>query len=287
MPISVCRVCLIAFAVVVTGCTRMMFSPSDEWVETPDQLGYDYEEKLIRSENGQLISAWLLPQRQSQRNKPKGAVLFFHGKADNISSHFSKVNWLADEGYDVLMVDYRGFGRSHGHAGLSSSLVDIRYSTLWFLDKYSGSTPKYLLGQDYGASMAGYVMATNERLLKPFSAVILDSGFGSYRNLSAEKLDDHWLTDLVKTPVLQTIPSEYDLIDYIEDISPTPLLIVHGTEDTVVPYRYGEALFEQAKEPKQFLSYKGEHIAAYDDVKNRQVLLQFLSQHQHPQISQQ
>jgi len=81
------------------------------------------------------------------------------------------------------------------------------------------------------------------------------------------------------------MPRKYDPLDYIGAISPRPLLLMHGTQDQVVPFSQALELFEAANEPKLMLSYNGSHIGAMMNPKFRQVMLDFM-QGRSPSLSQ-
>ena len=282
-PTGIKTICTAVIAMLLCGCSGLLFFPSQQWAQTPDQRGYQYQAVTIPTANGQMLSAWLLPQRNPERQQPRGAVIFFHGNAENISTHIASVYWLTDEGYDLLLVDYRGYGKSDGYPALESSFEDIRHSIDWFKQRYPDPMPKYLIGQSLGASMSGYVLATQPEYRQHFSAVALESGFARYQRVAREALSRSWITWLFQYPLSWTMPRRYDLIDHIAQISPTPLLILHGTRDQVVPYQHGLDLMAAAdQKTTEFLSYDGPHIGGLYKPENRQRLVEFFSQHLTP-----
>ena len=112
-----------------------------------------------------------------------------------------KYFWLTDQGYDILLVDYRGFGHSEGSPDLLYSLDDIGRSLRWFLKRYPDpDTPKYMLSQSLGASMSGYVMATAPDIRQHFNAIVLDSGFANYRRITREAMARNWANMVIPVP---------------------------------------------------------------------------------------
>jgi fermentation-respiration switch protein FrsA (DUF1100 family) len=87
-----------------------------------------------------------------------------------------------------------------------------------------------------------------------------------------------WVTWALQYPVAWSMSDDYDLIDYIADISPVPLLLIHGTQDQIIPFGNSEKLFVAAGEPKRFLRYDGPHIATFRDLELREMLLGFFSE---------
>ena len=73
------------------------------------------------------------------------------------------------------------------------------------------------------------------------------------------------------------MPAGYELIDVVANISPTPLLIIHGRQDKIIPFHHAEKLYEKANRPKVLIEYQGGHIESFRSVKVRQYLLQFFT----------
>ena len=182
--------------------------------------------------------------------------------------------WLTDEGYDVLLVDYRGFGHSEGEVNIHKNIIDIGTAMQYFFEQYPDER-KYLLGQSIGAAMSGYVLATQPQLCKQFEAVALDSGFAEYGRITRDVLNGSWVTWAFQYPISWTMPGQYDLLPVIDHIAPTPLLIVHGKKDTLVSFDHAEDLFARAGRPKSFLWFDGPHIGAFLDANNRKALVNF------------
>jgi fermentation-respiration switch protein FrsA (DUF1100 family) len=259
--------------VVLSGCTNMLFYPQPGWVRTPAQLGVEYRDVEIASSDGTKLSAWWL----DTPTDAKGTILYLHGNAENISTHLGNVYWLPEAGYQVLLLDYRGYGHSEGNPGLPEIFDDIAVSLEWLLEQSeTADMPVYVLGQSLGASMGGYVAATYPDLRAGLTGIVLDAGFTGYAEVGREVASRHWLTWAFQYPVAWGMPNNYDLIDYIHDIAPTPLLIIHGTEDEVIPFSFGERLYSAAGDPKAFLRYDGPHTGTFRDLGNRDLVLGFL-----------
>jgi len=73
------------------------------------------------------------------------------------------------------------------------------------------------------------------------------------------------------------VVKQYDPIDYFTQISPLPLLLIHSRDDEMIPYQYGEQLYQTAAPPKQFLETRGPHGGTFNEVGNRAALLMFLN----------
>ncbi len=117
--------------VMLTGCSGLFFYPYRGHLQTPDQLGLTYENVYLKAADDVQLHAWFLPATGSVR----GTVYYLHGNAENISTHIHSVRWLPDEGYNVLLLDYRGYGLSEGKAALPGALWDIKAGLQWLLEQ--------------------------------------------------------------------------------------------------------------------------------------------------------
>jgi fermentation-respiration switch protein FrsA (DUF1100 family) len=276
MSISKLRLILlfIVIGLQLSGCSRFLFFPQKQWVRTPEQLGIEYEDVALTSADGTQLSAWWL----EAYGEVKGTIVFFHGNAENISTHLGSVYWLPEKGYQVLILDYRGYGSSQGKPGIPEIFEDISAALEWTLaEPRANDKPIFVLGQSLGASMSGYVVATRQDLNDGLTGVVLDAAFASYPQITREVASRHWLTWAFQYPASWTMPRKYNLIDYVDQISPTPLLIIHGTQDTIIPFKNGEELFAAAREPKNFMRYDGPHIETFKDLQLREMMLSFFA----------
>lgn len=268
---SRCAIALFV-CILLASCSNLLFYPTKQWQRTPKQLGLVYRDLSFLAKDGVQLSGWWL----DAVGDAKGTVLFLHGNAENISTHLGSVYWLPEKGYQVMMLDYRGYGRSQGAPSLPAVFNDIEAAFTWLRQEPAvGQKPVFLLAQSLGASLGGYVVSNQPSLRSQLDAVVLDAGFTSYSDIARDVASRHWSTWLLQYPAAWSMPGAYDLQDYIGQISPTPLLIIHGTQDEVIPFSYAETLFESAGKPKSFLRYDGPHIGTFLDLENRELMLEF------------
>lgn len=259
----------------LTGCSGLLFVPMKPLVRTPADIGLEYRDVALTAADGTPLSAWWLPAR----GPAKGTVLFLHGNAENISTHIGSVYWLPAEGYQVLLLDYRGFGRSAGRPLIPEVFADIRAALAWLGNEPAvRDVPLFLLGQSLGASLGGYLAGADPALRARFKAVVLDAGFARYRWIAREVAARSWLTWPVQWPIAWSMPDGYDLVDEVAHISPVPVLLIHGTQDEIVGYDHARALFDAAREPRFLLSYDGPHIGSFQDPEIRTALLGFFAE---------
>jgi fermentation-respiration switch protein FrsA (DUF1100 family) len=257
------------------GCTQVFFQPHRLLVDTPDRYGIPYENETLISADGTRLNAWFLPAQ----GVPKGTMLFLHGNAENISTHFHNVLWLPKLGYNILALDYRGYGASAGLPTLAGAQDDIDAAFRHLLTRPDVDPKKIaIFGQSLGGAFAIYYSA-HSAFRQDIKAVVVDSAFSDYRRIANENLAAHAITWAFQWAPWLLIDNDYSPEDSIAEISPIPLLIIHGGMDNVVPERHAERLFSLAKEPKElFLVPAAGHIQAVGLQEVRQEIVNFLEQ---------
>ena len=150
---------------------------------------------------------------------------------------------LSRAGFDVLLFDYRGYGRSTGAPGVEGTARDARAARRRLLDEpgVEGERLLYL-----GESLGGAV-ALELALAFPPAGLVLQSAWTSIRDLARL----HY--PFIPPPV---VPDAYPSLRLIPRLG-APLLVLHGERDTIVPLRHGEALFAAAPEPKAMHVFPG------------------------------
>jgi len=268
---------LIATLLLQSGCSSLFFYPDRTTYITPDRLNLTYENVYLDTADGETLHGWWLPAE----SEALGTVYFLHGNAQNISSHLLNIAWLPAEGYNVFTIDYRGYGESSGAPDIEGALHDAETGLRWLVSEPgTQDTPVFLLGQSLGGAL-GLALASEweKRGETPeLTGVILDGTFSGFRGIAREKLDSFWLTWPLQAPLSWTIPDEYEGIDLIASISPVPVMIIHSVRDGIIPFHHGQALYEAAAEPKEFLQTDTPHAATFIIPAYRNAVLEFLDQ---------
>lgn len=264
---------LIIFNILLSGCTGVFFQPHQQQYLTPDQIGLKYEDVHLSSSDGTELYAWWLPAQ----GKALGTVLFLHGNAENISTHIGSVHWLPAQHYNVLLLDYRGYGASQGKPSLAGAQLDIDAAMAHLLQRSDVDKARIvILGQSLGGAMGIYNVA-HSPYREHIRALISESAFSDYRDIAREKLAAFWLTWPLQWPLLFTIDNDYSPLKVVDKISPIPLLIIHGDRDVVAPLHHGEILFAAAGGPKEMWVVKeGAHIQAFRRKEYQQKLIGYL-----------
>jgi pimeloyl-ACP methyl ester carboxylesterase len=170
-------------------------------------------------------------------------VLLCHGNAGNVGDRVLHAGLLAAAGFDVLLFDYRGYGRSTGRPSEPGTYRDARAARSALLARSEVDPARVLyLGESLGGAVALELAVAH-----PPAGLVLMSTFTSIRDLARK----HYA--IVPGPL---VPDAYPSLRRIRELR-APLLVVHGDRDDLVPLLHAEALFDAAPEPKRFEVLEG------------------------------
>lgn len=239
----------------------------ESYVPTPAQSGMaDMDVVRFQSEDGVDLFAWAKPP--SQAGKPW--VVIFHGNAGTLAGRGHKARAFLDQGYGVLLVEYRGFGGIAGKPTEAGLFADARAALAHIRSQGAASKDMVLYGESLGTGVAVAMAFEAAQADQPVAAVLLEAPFTS--------------TDAVAAgyypflPVRMLMKDRFDSLSRIKDIA-TPVFVVHGDKDKTVPQSLGRKLFSAAVEPKDALWIEG---AGHNDLTDHgmiQAMLVFLNRH--------
>lgn len=234
------------------GGNRLFYFPSKDQPYTPAKYGYKYENVNFKSADGTELHGWFMPAKAGVE-KAKATVVFSHGNAGSVAHHLGFVDWLMRADYNVLLYDYRAFGKSKGTISRKGIIEDVQAAFAYVATRKDVDATK-LISFSHSLGGAKSIVAIGMKPIKGLRAVIVDGGFASYRDMARQKageLGAKMTTD------------ELSAIAYVDKITPVPLLFVHGENDRMVPISQGEKLFKKAKAPKTFFRVpNGSHTDA-------------------------
>jgi len=260
---------ILAIFLSLSGCTNLFFFPSKELNITPDKLGLEFKELELAQADNTKIRGWKLLAKEN----PKGTVLFFHGNAQNISYHIESVHWLPKAGYNVILMDYQGYGPSEGTPSVKKAISDIRLSLLEF---QSEVRPLILYGQSIGASLSITALSDLEPGIK-IDGIVLESPFASYQQIAREKLGSLWLTWPLQYPLSLLISDRYAPDKSISRMPKVPLLMIYSKKDEVIDFHHTLDLYKKAQAPKELWEYeKPPHIGIFQNGVTQARLAQYL-----------
>ena len=230
---------VVAFAALYFGANRLVYYPlryPDGWWNQQSAVGAS--EVWLTARDGVRLNAWWIPA-------PAGSfvTVFFHGNGGNLTHRVPHMRAIASAGSSLLILDYRGYGKSSGAPSESGLYADADAAYEWLIGQ--GYSPKRIVIQ--GESL-GTAVAVELAARKTCAGVVLEAPFNSASQVAAGILP------LVGPLVMR----QFDSKQRIGKIQ-TPLLVMHGDRDEVIPYRLGRDLYDAAPEPKSFWTAPGAH----------------------------
>lgn len=218
---------------------RLIFQPAPGVDLDPAALGIDASDVWIETEDDVRIHGFFLPGS----GDPSRAILFLHGNAGNASHRLPNAAELARLGSDVLLLDYRGYGRSEGTPSERGVYADARAGLEHLVHVRGVPASRVVL---FGRSLGGAVSVDLARG-RELAGVILESTFTSLADMGSRLLGPpgRWLAG-----------GGFDSLGKIAELR-APLLCFHGDRDGIVPFELGRALFEAAPRPRAFETLAG------------------------------
>ena len=260
---------------VLPACDFAFYQPSHQVLPTAVKPKQDV---WLEASDGVRLHAWLF---RTEQTPVRGMVLLLHGNSGNVSSQHQRLAWLVDHGYDLFVIDYRGYGLSEGTASRGGVALDA-LAAIEFASQLSRSTEPVrdviVLGQSLGGAVAvDAVAALDTEQRQRIRTVVLEGTFHSYSDIGGGIF---WRTG-VFAPIAgfgyALVSDDHAPWKVIGQLSPIPVLVVHAVGDPVIPFEYGAALYRAAQEPKRFWAVdQDEHIWAFRDESVRRALLGYL-----------
>ena len=213
--------------------------PAGDW----DIAGLPVEDAEFTATDGSRLHGWYIPHPQ-----PTAYILFLHGNAGNITHRIDALESLyRDVQASVLILDYRGYGKSEGRPNERGVLQDARAARAWLANRASVDESEIVL---LGESLGGGVAVDLAAEVCP-RALVLQNAFTSMPDVAA--------VHYPFLPARLLMNTQLNSLAKIKSC-PAPLFQCHGTADEVVPYEQGERLFAASPATnKEFLELRGGH----------------------------
>lgn len=204
---------------------RVLFVPlNGKYGNAKLNLGFEFDELNLKAPDGGRIHMIHIKRKLS-----RGCIIYFHGNTGSIQRWAPMAKELSSYGFDVIMPDYRGYGQSHGKRTEQNLYAD---SILVYNEVAKSYKPDQICiyGRSLGSAMATYLAAK-----KPAAALVLETPFHSMVDV-AKRL-------LKIVPVKLFLRFQFRNNLYINEVE-SPIIMVHGTKDKLVPYKSALALFD-------------------------------------------
>lgn len=218
---------------------RLAFFPYRGEDVTPAAFGLAFTSYTIDTADGERLRLWHLPHPA-----PRAQVVYFHGNGGNLSLWTEVLAGLRQQDFDVVAVDYRGYGLSTGRPTEPGLYRDVE-ATIAFTHarlRVAGA-PLLYWGRSLGTAMAAHAARTH-----PPAGVVLEAGFPDARSVLRSN------PVLLALSVLATY--RFPTAALMSSVR-VPVLVIHGDQDRVISPALGQRLYEALAPPKQMLSIRG------------------------------
>jgi fermentation-respiration switch protein FrsA (DUF1100 family) len=219
----------------------MMYFPSYDKPVLKSTGVIGMEEIRVRTSDGLTLFGWY----KSPATAEKPTILWFHGNASNVAWTATRAIPYLKQGYGVLLAEYRGYSSNPGKPSENGIYNDARAFMAWLTQqKETPANSVILYGESLGSGPAIQIAMENPTV----HALVLEAPMSSAQEIAQK----HYPF----MPVRMLLKDKYDNITKIKEIK-SPLIVVHGEEDTVIPYVFGKKLFDAAPEPKSMITIQG------------------------------
>ena len=243
----------LALAVAVSaGCATLdakqrewIFQPSDRsWggaasTEGMQDVWIDFQ-STATGKDERLHGLWL-PQERADAP----VLLYLHGARWNVAGSAGRIRRMQELGFSVLAVDYRGFGRSSAALPSEATAAEDARAAWDWLARKAPAQPRYI----FGHSLGGAIAIDLARQVTDEQGTIVEGTFTSIPEV-VSTFKWGWL------PVSALITQRFESVRKVSEIG-SPLLVVHGSDDSLILPSLGRKLYEAAQEPKQFVLVEG------------------------------
>lgn len=241
-------------------------SLQDGYVMTPFETGANYEDVTFAPQRGEhTLEGWWL-----QRPETRRVIVACTGYRGSKSMLIGIGTALWRAGYNVLLFDYHGHGTGRG-APVTLGYREMQdfYGALNYVHTRVKDAQIGVIGYSMGASIA--IMGSAKR--QEVRAVVADSPFASHLDVVAHNVARvvhvsgrpiALLADYFLPSIAGYRGRDVEPVREVAAIAPRPILVIHGTADTLIPFEHGKQVYEAARQPKEFLAGEGaEHCGTY------------------------
>jgi uncharacterized protein len=233
---------------------QLIFSPAKTIEETPTNYGLKFNEVWlpISTSNAKpdRIHGWWMPAP----SKTAKTLLYFHGNGINIGANAEQAARFHDLGLSVFLFDYRGYGKSEGSFPSEKAVyVDARRAWDYLTQEQKIAPENIVL---YGHSLGGAIAINLATQHPNAGGLIVQSSFSS----ALEMAKRNWWTAFFPVNIL--LNQRFDSIHKVPQLQ-MPVLYLHGTADSLIPFEMSQQLFEKTRLPKQLKLFPN---AGHNDV---------------------
>ena len=225
------------------GCpieNSLIFHPTLDIKRNPGELGLRFEDVYFLTQDRVRLHGWFIPRRDARTT-----LIWFHGNAGNISHRLENLKLVHDKiKVHIFIFDYRGYGRSEGQISEQGTYLDGEAAVKYGLQSAGGDFRRIVF---FGRSL-GAAVAAEMAMRFASAALILETPFASIAEMARTMfplLSIRWL-----------LRNKFDVVEKVRQIK-TPILVLHGDQDEIVPFAQAKMVFNAAREPKIFHTIPG------------------------------
>lgn len=212
---------------------RFLYFPERDALEPREYGATEFERIGAETRDGEKLLLWWKPPLPGYPT-----LIYFHGNAGHLGMRAEKLLAFSKEGLGVLGVSWRGYGASTGVPSENGLYEDGRTALALAIDHLGVDSGSVIL---YGESL-GTGVAVHLGSLMPLGLVVLEAPYTSVVTRARERFP--------LLPIRHMLRSEFDSLGKIGDLR-SPLLLLHGEKDTIIPAHHGRELLAAAPEPKK------------------------------------
>ncbi len=248
----------IGFAIALYfGQSNLVYMPSQTLTETPATIGLKFEDIQITTKDNVNLDAWFVPAKDNDQIG-KGVILFCHGNGGNIGNRVSYLPIFKDLGLSTFLFDYRGYGKSEGKPTEAGTYADVEAAWQYLTQERKISPKKIIIyGESLGGAIAAYIaQLTSQDLKNNAGGLVLASTFTSISDRASELYPF--------LPIRFLSRFYYNSLERLPSIK-IPVLIIHSTEDEIIPFHHSDRNFQAANQPKKLVKLRGDHNSGFLD----------------------
>ena len=225
---------------------KLLYHPFSPQI-TGKGLIHDFETINFKTSDNFELKGWF-----HLKNSNKKTILFLHGNAGNLDNRIDKLNFLGNMDINFLIISWRGYSGNPGNPSETGLYKDALGGIEWLNKKGISNDRIILYGESLGTAITTEV-AQNEN----FAGIILEAPFTSMVDMG-QKIYPIF-------PVKFLLKDKYESKNKIKNIK-SPILVLHGRKDKIVPFYMGEKIFEMANSPKfKYFTDLDDHMMNFDE----------------------
>ena len=226
---------------------NLLYHPSENNY-SGDQILVNVEKIKIETKDNIKLVSWFHEKNLSKYK----TILFLHGNAGSLENRIHKINHFKDMDVNFLIIAWRGFSGNEGKPTEKGLYEDARSAIRWLKSKGVSENNIIIYGESLGTGVTTEI-AQN----KNFGGIILESPFTSMIDAGKDKYP--------YLPVKLLLKDKYESNKKIQNIK-SPILIMHGKVDKIVPFHMGKKMYELANNPKYYyFSEYDDHMMEYNE----------------------